>query len=95
MAWHDGPGWYWVDDEYPEDAGAVGAFATPEDAAAHVRGAYRLVMREARNSPAAHANFVQRRRLDGRVVHTPREYQGAIWCWHRLYDWPNARGWGQ
>lgn len=26
-AWHDGPGWYYVDDEYPED-GSCGAFTT-------------------------------------------------------------------
>jgi hypothetical protein len=44
--WHDGPGWYWVDEEYPEDMGAIGAFATPEEAAKHVRGIYRLVIRD-------------------------------------------------
>ena len=89
--WHDGSGWYWIDDEYPEDTGMVGAFATPEDALAHVRGSYRLVMREAHLMPGEDVNF-DRHEVLGRVVNTPREYQGAIWCWHRLYDWPNTRG---
>ncbi len=36
--WHDGPGWYYVDDEYP-DEGSCGAFATAEQAADHARAA--------------------------------------------------------
>lgn len=32
--WHDGAGWYYVDDEYPEE-GSCGAFATREECAAH------------------------------------------------------------
>lgn len=34
--WHDGPGWYYLDDEYP-DEGSVGAFATREEAEAHAK----------------------------------------------------------
>ncbi len=32
--WHDGPGWYYVFSEYP-DEGSVGAFATKDEAIAH------------------------------------------------------------
>ena len=32
--WHDGPGWYYVLDEYP-DEGSCGAFATKGEAIAH------------------------------------------------------------
>jgi len=32
-AWHDGVGWYYVDDEYP-DEGSCGAFATRDEAVA-------------------------------------------------------------
>ncbi len=40
--WHDGPGWYYVDDEY-RDEGSCGAFPTREDAVAHAREAgYRV-----------------------------------------------------
>ena len=37
--WHDGPGWYYVDVEYP-DEGSCGAFATKEAAIAHAREVY-------------------------------------------------------
>lgn len=33
--WHDGPGWYYIEDEYPE--GSCGAFATREQAIEHAR----------------------------------------------------------
>lgn len=33
---YDGPGWYWLDAEYPEEGG-VGAFATPDEAIANAR----------------------------------------------------------
>lgn len=40
--WHDGPGWYWVDDEY-RDEGSCGAFATREEAEAHaIESGYRI-----------------------------------------------------
>jgi hypothetical protein len=32
--WHDGPGWYYTYDEYP-DEGSCGAFATQVDAVTH------------------------------------------------------------
>ncbi len=32
--WHDGPGWYWFIDDYP-DEGSSGAFETREEAIAH------------------------------------------------------------
>lgn len=32
--WHDGPGWYYWDDEY-RDEGSVGAFATREECESH------------------------------------------------------------
>ena len=32
--WHDGAGWYFVDDEYPED-GSCGAFPTRDEAKKH------------------------------------------------------------
>lgn len=35
---HDGPGWYYYDQEY-QDEGSVGAFATREEAEAHARDA--------------------------------------------------------
>lgn len=35
--WHDGAGWYWMDDDYPEDSGYVGAFATEQDCIEHAR----------------------------------------------------------
>jgi hypothetical protein len=34
--WHDGPGWYYYDSEYP-DEGSVGAFASCEAAMAHAK----------------------------------------------------------
>ena len=34
--WHDGAGWYYVDDEYP-DEGSCGAFATRDEAVDHAR----------------------------------------------------------
>lgn len=34
--WHDGSGWYYIDDEYPED-GSCGAFTFRQDAEAHAR----------------------------------------------------------
>lgn len=34
--WHDGPGYYYVDDDYP-DEGSCGAFATLEECIAHAR----------------------------------------------------------
>lgn len=34
--WHDGPGWYYVLDEYP-DEGSWGAFADRETAIAHAK----------------------------------------------------------
>lgn len=33
-AWHDGVGWYYVIDEYPEE-GSCGAFTFKQDAIAH------------------------------------------------------------
>lgn len=33
---YDGPGWYWIDAEYP-DEGCVGAFATSDEAIANAR----------------------------------------------------------
>ena len=33
---HDGPGWYYYFDEYPEE-GSCGAFATREECEAHAR----------------------------------------------------------
>lgn len=38
--WHDGPGWYYVDDEYPEDSGAVGSFPDEAAARAHAETAW-------------------------------------------------------
>ena len=38
--WHDGPGWYYTIDDYP-DEGSCGAFATREDAVAHAAGIHR------------------------------------------------------
>ncbi len=38
ITWHDGPGWYYVDDEYP-DEGSCGAFSTLDEAIAHAREA--------------------------------------------------------
>lgn len=32
--WHDGPGWYYTIDDYP-DEGSCGAFQTREEAVAH------------------------------------------------------------
>lgn len=41
-SWHDGPGWYYYDAEY-QDEGSCGAFATREEALAHLTEAgYRL-----------------------------------------------------
>lgn len=36
--WHDGPGWYYIYTEYP-DEGSCGAFATRDEAEAHARAA--------------------------------------------------------
>lgn len=42
FAWHDGPGWYYVIDEYP-DEGSCGAFATCREAREHAeRDGYRV-----------------------------------------------------
>jgi hypothetical protein len=38
--WHDDAGWYYVDDEYPEDSGAVGSFPTEKDARSHAETAW-------------------------------------------------------
>ena len=35
-SWHDGAGWYWVDDEYPYE-GSCGAFHTVKEAESHAR----------------------------------------------------------
>lgn len=35
-AWHDGPGWYYVIEEYPEE-GSCGAFETEEAVREHAR----------------------------------------------------------
>lgn len=44
--WHDGPGWYYWDDDYP-DEGSIGAFATREEAEQHaVEAGYRVASRE-------------------------------------------------
>jgi hypothetical protein len=37
-SWHDGPGWYYIDDEYP-DEGSCGAFSTRNEAIEHARAA--------------------------------------------------------
>lgn len=44
--WHDGAGWYWFDDEYPEDSGAVGAFHTLKEAECHANmcGYYKIII---------------------------------------------------
>jgi hypothetical protein len=34
--WHDGPGWYYVIDDYP-DEGSCGSFATKEESIAHAK----------------------------------------------------------
>jgi hypothetical protein len=34
--WHDGPGWYYWEEEYPEE-GSVGAFETRDEAMDHAR----------------------------------------------------------
>ena len=39
--WHDGPGWYFWEAEYP-DEGSCGAFATPAEAKAWARKSYTL-----------------------------------------------------
>jgi hypothetical protein len=36
---HDGPGWYYYDDEY-RDEGSVGAFATEAEARTHAEAAW-------------------------------------------------------
>lgn len=36
--WHDGPGWYWTIDDYPDD-GSCGAFATRAEAIEHATSA--------------------------------------------------------
>lgn len=36
--WHDGPGWYYTDDEYA-DEGSCGRFVTKEAAIAHAEAA--------------------------------------------------------
>lgn len=36
--WHDGPGWYYTDDECM-DEGSIGAFASKEEAAYHAHQA--------------------------------------------------------
>lgn len=41
-SWHDGPGWYWTIDEYPEE-GSCGAFLTRKEAVDHATDAgYRV-----------------------------------------------------
>lgn len=37
-SWHDGPGWYYWDDEY-RDEGSIGAFPAREEAETHAREA--------------------------------------------------------
>ena len=40
--WHAGPGWYYVDEEYP-DEGSCGSFETAEEAIRHAEAAdYRV-----------------------------------------------------
>jgi hypothetical protein len=39
---HDGAGYYYVEDEYPEE-GSVGAFKTLDEAVAHARESYEVV----------------------------------------------------
>lgn len=39
---HDGPGWYWVDDQYP-DEGTCGAFETASAAEADARESFEVV----------------------------------------------------
>ena len=41
-SWHDGPGWYWIIDEYPEE-GSCGAFSTRKEAVDHATEAGYLV----------------------------------------------------
>ena len=42
--WHDGPGFYYVDDEY-RDEGCCGAFATLDEAVAHAQsGQYCVIV---------------------------------------------------
>ena len=36
--WHDGPGWYYWEEEYP-DEGSCGSFPSREAAVEHARGA--------------------------------------------------------
>jgi hypothetical protein len=46
--WHDGPGWYYVIDEYP-DEGSCGAFTFKQDAIAHAeRDGYVVTNKQAR-----------------------------------------------
>lgn len=49
-SWHDGAGWYYVDDEYPD--GSCGAFATKEEAIAHARASGYAVNEPATGEPA-------------------------------------------
>lgn len=50
---HDGPGWYYWDDEY-RDEGSVGAFETKEEAMAHAADAgYRFEEDERKAPPDA------------------------------------------
>jgi hypothetical protein len=50
----DGPGWYYWDDEYPEE-GVVGAFATREEAEAHAREAGYILAAHPAENPTADA----------------------------------------
>jgi len=53
-AWHDGPGWYYVDAEY-RDEGSCGAFATRDEAVAHAREAGYFVETIAQGEAKRHA----------------------------------------
>lgn len=48
---HDGPGWYYWSEEYP-DEGSCGAFETREEAIAHLTGADMYVAEERETHPA-------------------------------------------
>jgi len=38
-SWHDGPGWYFIDSDYP-DEGSCGAFKSKNDAIVYARESY-------------------------------------------------------
>lgn len=93
--WHDGPGWYYTIDDYP-DEGSCGAFATRQEAAAHAAG--KKTTREERKDgqmTATHDDWTRRiDRLwsqDDAVPHedTPER------AWRRLFggSMPSAGSW--